>query len=106
MRLPACLACQGQQQRTGRSGAAPSPACAHLDEADCKGVWLDLANELFADGPDELVGGTEDEDVGICNLQGCKGGTDKSSHTGGCQDKAVRVVAPSGTDRWGWGSTQ
>jgi hypothetical protein len=34
------------------------PVPTHLDEADCKGVWLDLANELLADGPDELVRGT------------------------------------------------
>lgn len=51
-----------------------NPNKAHLDQADCKGVRLDLANELLADGPDELVGGTEDEDVCVCNLQEAREG--------------------------------
>jgi hypothetical protein len=42
---------------------------AHLDEADCKGVRLDLADELLAHAADELVGGAEDEDVRTTHLQ-------------------------------------
>jgi hypothetical protein len=48
-----------------QKGPAPHP---HLYEADCKGVGFNLANELLADGPDELMRCTEYQDVRISNL--------------------------------------
>lgn len=46
----------------------PAHTATHLDEADSECVWLYFADELLADGADELVGGTEDQDVRVSNL--------------------------------------